>query len=63
VLPEPADPANMTAARFAATCASLHLSVVLASKDDAAWGIPGTWVYTEPTLYADDATRVISCPR
>jgi hypothetical protein len=62
-LPLPPDPADMTPERFAETCARLHLAVVIASKDDAAWGIPGTWVYREPALYADDATRVIPCPR
>jgi hypothetical protein len=62
-LPEPPDPANMTPARFAETCRKLHLSVLMASKDDAAWGMPGTWVWREPALYADDATRVIACPQ
>ncbi len=63
IAPEPADPANMTAERFAETCRKLHLSVVVATKDDRAWAIPGTWVYTQPAIYADDATRVIPCPK
>jgi hypothetical protein len=59
----PPDPANMTDARFRATCRELHLSALLATSVDAAWSIPGTWVWTEPTLYADNAVRVIRCPK
>ena len=62
-LPEPPDPANMTRAHFAATCENLHLSALMASTDDWAWHIPSSWVWTEPAIYADDATRVIPCPR
>jgi hypothetical protein len=58
----PADPAQMSAANFAATCAKLHLSALLAARADPVWGVPGSWVWTEPALYADDAVRVIPCP-
>jgi hypothetical protein len=58
----PADPAQMSAANFAATCTKLHLSALLAARADPVWGVPGSWVWTEPALYADNAVRVIPCP-
>jgi hypothetical protein len=58
----PADPAQMSAANFAATCTKLHLSALLAARADPVWGVPGSWVWTEPALYADDSVRVIPCP-
>lgn len=66
VPPEPPNAANMTDAHFRATCSQLHLSALLATSVNVAWNIPGSWVWNEPassTIYADDAVRVISCPR
>ena len=58
----PADPAQMTATNFAATCTKLHLAALLVSSADPAWGVPTSWVWTQTPLYADDSVRVIPCP-
>jgi hypothetical protein len=61
--PEPPDPTNMTHNRFVETCRQLHLSALMPATGDWAWQIPGSWVWHEPTIYADDAVRVIPCPK
>ncbi len=62
-IPPPSpDPSLMTVAAMNSTCRQLHLSALLAARTDLAWLIPGTWVWTQPTLYADDSVRVIPCP-
>jgi hypothetical protein len=58
----PADPAQMSAARFAAACSELHLSALLAAREDPVWQVRDSWVWTEPALYAGDSVRVIRCP-
>ena len=56
-------PSQMTAAAFETTCRNMHLSELLASRADPAWWNVRSWVWTEPALYANDAVRVIPCPR
>jgi hypothetical protein len=58
----PPDPTQMTVANFRNVCSQMHLSALLATRRDLAWQYPNTWVWAQPTLYADDDVRVIACP-
>jgi hypothetical protein len=47
---------------FVRTCASLHLTALIATDQDYVWHLPDSWVWQEPSLFATPRVRLLACP-
>jgi len=55
-------PPNVTPAAFSQTCRALGLTALIAVDSDHVWFDRSSWVWNEPTIYADSFVRVLECP-
>jgi len=49
-------------ADFTAMCNRLHVRAIVAESTDSIWAKPGSWVWTERPIVANDTVRVMACP-